>query len=210
MKNDRRMTVVNMSKTLRLQEIGDRLEHRIPFAPGQDVLGQNLAQLHPFLVERVEVPDEALEHHFVLEVGKQRSQRLWGELLPGQQRRTPVSLELLVGVLVILASGKRDDLGGQVGIEFLLAGRSLDGDVLPPLVLMEADELQWDDVRSLMEPTGRTSAAPLVPGSPKITVRGVAHLLSRAIDVLSVAFHIQLLQMGREADQTPGNRGGSP
>ena len=40
---------------------------------GQDLLCQELAKLHAFLVEGVDVPHEALEHDLVLEVGKERA-----------------------------------------------------------------------------------------------------------------------------------------
>jgi hypothetical protein len=60
---------------------------------------------------------------------------------------------------------------------------------------MEADELQWDDVRSLMEQLVER----VLPVGPRFSEDhrsgGVAHLLSVRLTWLSVAFHIQLLQM---------------
>ena len=41
---------------------------------GQNLLGQDLTELHTLLVEGVQVPRKALEHHLVLEVGQQSAQ----------------------------------------------------------------------------------------------------------------------------------------
>ena len=41
----------------------------------KDAFGQNFAELYAFLVKAVQVPQEALEHHLVLKMGKQRSRQ---------------------------------------------------------------------------------------------------------------------------------------
>ena len=47
----------------------------------EDALGEKLAELDAFLVEAVQVPDEALEHDFVLKVGQQGAESFGSELV---------------------------------------------------------------------------------------------------------------------------------
>ena len=53
--------------------------------PAEDLLCQDLAELHAFLVEGVDVPGEALEHDLVLEVGQQGPQGLGREPVAVEQ-----------------------------------------------------------------------------------------------------------------------------
>ena len=47
----------------------------------ENCLCKYLTELYSFLVERVDVPDEALEHYLVFEVSKKGSDRCWVNLL---------------------------------------------------------------------------------------------------------------------------------
>src|SRR5277367_3973554 len=50
------------------------------FQLGNNRLGEDLAQLHAPLIERVDVPDRALSEHVVFVEGDQASERARGEL----------------------------------------------------------------------------------------------------------------------------------
>ena len=91
---------------------------------GKHALGQYFAQLYAFLVEAVQVPQEALEHHLVLEMRKQRPQRFRRKLLPDDDAAGPVAFEVLVPVFILLAASKGQDLGRYVRAELLLARAS--------------------------------------------------------------------------------------
>ena len=116
---------------------------------GEDAFCQDLAQLDAFLVEAVQVPDEALEHHLVLKVGQQGAEGFRSQLIADHDAGGTSAVEVLVAVLVALAAGESHDLGGHIGAELLLAGAALDLYVHTGLVLFEADELQRDDIGSL-------------------------------------------------------------
>ena len=87
-------------------------------------LCQVLAQLHPFLVVGVDIPQEALEHHLVLEVGKQRAQIPGCKPVAIEQRRGTVSREALVDIFIGAPFCKCSDLGGKVCIKLGLGGAS--------------------------------------------------------------------------------------
>ena len=136
-----------------VQQIGIDLQCAIGIV-GQNLLGQNLAQLNAFLVEAVQIPCKALEHDLVLKVGKQCAQSLGSQLLADDDGGRTTAFELLVQVGVILAAGKCHNLCGHVGTKLLLGGRALNEDVGSHLAVTEADELQRDDVSALMEQAG--------------------------------------------------------
>ena len=71
----------------------------------QDLLGQQFAELYAFLIEGVDVPREALEHDFVLEVRQDRAQALRCDLVAYDNGRRPAAREVLVGVLIVFAAG---------------------------------------------------------------------------------------------------------
>ena len=58
------------------QEIRISLEDFIALTALKDLLCKNLTELYSFLIEGVEVPEEALEHDLVLEVGEQGTECL--------------------------------------------------------------------------------------------------------------------------------------
>ena len=108
---------------------------------GQDLLGQNLAQLDAFLVERVDIPRKALEHDLVLIVGQQCAQSSGGQLFADDNAAGTAAFKLLVVVLVILASGEGHDLGCHIGVELLLAGGALNHHIGVHLAVLEAHKL---------------------------------------------------------------------
>ena len=118
---------------------------------GKHALGQYFAQLYAFLVEAVQVPQESLEHHLVLKVRKQRTQCFRRQLFTDDDAGRPVSGKMLVPVLILFAAGKGDHLRRHVRAEFLLAGAVLDYDIRLRLVVHKADELQGNDICSLVK-----------------------------------------------------------
>ena len=59
--------------------------------------------------------------------------------------------EILILVVIILAACKCNDLSRYIGGKLLLAGRILDHHVIVHLVILEADELKRNNIRTLME-----------------------------------------------------------
>ena len=92
-----------------VQQVGVDLQGTVGVV-GENLLGQNLAQLDAFLVEGVDVPCEALEHDLVLKVGQQSTQGGGGQFVADDDGAGTAALELLVQVGVILAAGKGNDL----------------------------------------------------------------------------------------------------
>ena len=123
-----------------VQQIGVDLQSTVGVV-GQNLLGQNLAQLDAFLIEGVDVPSKALEHDLVLEVGQQSTHSGGSQLLTDDDGGGTAAFELLVQVGVILAAGKGHDLGSHVGAQLLLAGGALDHNVRTHLAVLEADKL---------------------------------------------------------------------
>jgi len=170
----------------------------------QDLLGQNLAQLDAFLVEGVDVPGEALVHDLVLKVSKQSAHALGGQLLADDNGGGTAAFELLVQVGVILAAGEGHDLGSHVGAELLLAGGALDHHVRAHLAVLEAHELQGDNVGALVQ---QLIEGVLTVGAGLAEDDGagdVVHRLAEAVDGLAVGLHVQLLQVSGEAAQSLG------
>ena len=58
---------------------------------------------------------------------------------------------MLVAVFILLAAGKGHNLCGNIGAQLLLAGAALDSDVHTGLVFIEADELQRNNIGSLVQ-----------------------------------------------------------
>ena len=117
----------------------------------EHAFGQDLAKLHAFLVEAVEVPEETLEHDLVLEMREERSHGFRREPIADDDARRPSAIKLLVQVIVVLAASEGDDLRSHVGTQLLLAVAALDQDVRLALVLPEPDELQGHDILALVE-----------------------------------------------------------
>ena len=72
---------------------------------------------------------------------KECAEGLRREPVADDDARRTAALEILIAVFVFLAAGERDDLGGDVRKELLLARAALDVDVDAALALPEADEL---------------------------------------------------------------------
>ena len=106
---------------LDVQQVGVDLQSAVGIV-GQNLLGQNLAQLDTFLVEAVQVPCEALEHNLVLKMGQQSANSLRSQLLADDDAGGTAAGEILVAVLVFLTTGKGHDLCGHIGAQLLLAG----------------------------------------------------------------------------------------
>ena len=135
-----------------------------------------------------------------------RAQALRCDLVAYDNGRRPAAREILVGVLIVLAAGERHDLGRYVGGQLLLAGAAFDDDIILHLVVLEAQELDGNNVCALMQ---ELIEGVLAVGAGLAEDHGAGHIvngLAEAVDALAVGFHIQLLQVGREADQGLGIR----
>ena len=172
----------------------------------QNALSKELAELYAFLVEAVDVPYKALEHDLVLEVCKERAERLGIEVIARDDAGRTAAGECLVGILVVLAACKCHDLCCNVSAELLLAGAALDDNVHARLVLFEADELHGNDVCALVEQLIEGVLAVRAGLAEDDRACGIVHGLAETVDGLAVGFHIQLLQMCREAAQSLGLR----
>ena len=117
----------------------------------QYLLCQYLTELYAFLVEAIYIPQKALEHDLVLEMGEQRTHCFRSKLLADDDGARTVACKLLIVVVIILAACKCDDLCYYVCAQLLLAGAALDIYIYTQLALFEADELQRDDIGSLMQ-----------------------------------------------------------
>ena len=164
----------------------------------EDLLGELLAELHAFLIEGVQVPDEALEHDLVLEVRKQCAERFGRQLIADDDGGRTVACKVLVRIFIILAAGEGHDLRYDIGTELLLGSAVLDDDVGRHLALAEADELQRDDIGALVQ---ELIEAVLSVGAGLTEDNGaglVLDPLSEAVYGFSVRLHVCLLQMSGE------------
>ena len=162
-------------------------------------LCKHLAELYAFLVEAVYIPQEALEHDLVLEMGEQCANGFRSESLSNDDAGRTVAGELLIVVLVVPAAGECHDLRNHVRAKLLLAGAALDVYVNAELALLKADELQGNDVGSLMK---QLVEGVLAVGTGLAEENGagrVAYGLAEAVNGLTVGLHVSLLQVCREA-----------
>ena len=112
----------------------------------------------------------------------------------------------MVGVLVSLAASKCHDLSRDVSAELLLAGAALNDNIHADLAVVKSYELHGNDVGSLME---QLIEGVLAVGSGLTEDDRSCYIiygLAEAVDGLAVGFHIQLLQVCREAGQSLGIR----
>ena len=77
------------------------------------LLRKDLTELYALLIEGVQVPAEALEHHLVLVVCEQCAEGSRIQLLTDDDGGRTATLEVLVPVFVFLTAGKGNDLGGN-------------------------------------------------------------------------------------------------
>ena len=82
---------------------------------------------------------------------KKCSQSLRCKFVTIDKGRWSVSSKLFIWILVVLSKSEGDYLGGEVCIKLLLACRACRLDIHSPLIFPETDELQWDDVCSLVK-----------------------------------------------------------
>src|SRR6266446_689360 len=171
-----------------------------------DALSQHFAQLNAPLVERVDIPDNALGEDVVLVESDELAQRFRREPFGEDRVRRAVALEDAVGhepirralsfdLLGRLAEGQRFGLSEHVRQEYV---------VVPTKRverLIERYEVTGNESRSLMN---QLIEGMLAIGSRLTPVDGagiVADSLAVQGDVFAVTLHGQLLQIGWEALQ---------
>ena len=173
-----------------------------------DLLRQDLAQLNAPLVERVDVPDRALGERDMLVVRDQRTQRGRRHLLrqdrgrgavaeEGLVRHQPVRRALGLDLFRGLANHQSLRLRQEVGCQHALVLATLDRVVR----LGRHEEVRGDELGALVQ---QLEEAVLRVGgrlAEQDRARGVLDVVARAGDGLAVAFHGELLQVGREAVQ---------
>ena len=157
--------------------------------------------MHPFLVERVDIPDQALEGHLGFVVGQKRAQGSGGEPVGDEHGIGPVAGKDFVGVVAPLAGGQGQRLGHQIGQQLLLAGGALDIHVSGVLGIPHTDELAGHHGGALMNELVEGVLAVGAGLAPDDRSGVVIHECAVAGDSLAVAFHVQLLQVGGEAHQ---------
>ena len=165
----------------------------------ENLLRKLLSELNAFLVERVDVPYESLEHNLVLEMCKKRTEHFRSELVSIDEARRSFASERLVRVSVFLSASERHDLGDDVCAELFLARRILDYNISSGLILLECDELERNNVRSLMEQLIEAVLAVRSRLSENHRACDVADWLAESVHALSVRFHVELLQVRRES-----------
>ena len=92
----------------------------------EDFFGQYFAELYAFLIERVEIPQEALKHDFVLKVGEQGAEGARCQPAAVNEARVAVPGKPFVGIVVVFSESESGDLRGEVGVEFSLIGAAVD------------------------------------------------------------------------------------
>ena len=128
------------------------------------------------------------------------------DLVAYDNGRRPAAREVLVGVLIVFAAGERHDLGRYVGGQLLLAGAAFDDDIILHLVVLEAQELDGNNVCALMQ---ELIEGVLAVGAGLAEDDRAGHIVNRfaeAVDGLAVGLHVELLQVCREAGQSLGIR----
>src|SRR5439155_8364481 len=177
---------------------------RLAFELGDDALGQHLAQLDAPLVERVDVPDDALGKHAVLVERNERSERFRRETLSEDRVRGTIALEdpmrnkavwRTVGLyfVVRLAEGQRFGLREHVRQQHVvMPAERVQG-------MAERDEVTGDETGALMDELVERMLPVRSRFSPVDGARRVVHLDALERDVLAIALHRQLLQVRGEA-----------
>ena len=189
--------------SLDIQQLAVDLQSAIGLM-GQNALCQELAQLHAFLVEGVDIPRKALEHDLVLKVGQQSAQGAGSQLIADDNAGGTAAGEVLVAVVVFLAAGEGNDLRCHIGAQLLLAGAALDHNIGVHLAVTEAHKLQRGDVGALVQ---ELVEGVLAVGAGLAEDHGAGDIVDRltvTVDGLAVGLHIQLLQVCGEAAQSLG------
>src|SRR5262245_52023166 len=169
-----------------------------------NALGQHLAQLDAPLIEGVDIPDRPLRENGVFVKGDEFAEDFRGESLREDRIRWTVALEYTGGyerircsfrldILRRFAEGQCLSLCEHVGHEHVMVpAKRIER-------LTEADEITWDQPRSLMNQLVKRM---LTVGSRLAPINGsgiVIDPLTIDSHMFAVAFHRQLLEVSRKA-----------
>ncbi|VTR70981.1 conserved hypothetical protein [Desulfosarcina cetonica] len=179
-----------------------RILHALQLGGGP--LGQDLAQFHAPLIEGIDVPDGALGEHAVLVERHQHSQGLRRQAfdqegvagavaLEDPVRREPVRRTLGFDVLQGLAESQGLALGKKVGHQKIVVL------ALWVQALAEPDEVARDQPGSLVDQLVERMLAVGAGFAPIDRGGLVADAFAVQGDALAIAFHGQLLEVGRKA-----------
>jgi len=176
-----------------------------------DGFGELFAEFHAPLVERVDVPDDALRENLVLVEGDERAERfrrerfveervrrfIAGEGFGRNQQIRRIAItggdEFRAGFVSRFALHERLGLGEEVGDEdFVVAAERVVG-------LSRGKEVARDELRTLMDKLveGVLAVRPRFP--PDNGAGAVVNFLAALGNALAVAFHVALLEVSREA-----------
>ena len=111
---------------------------------------KDFTKLYTLLVEAVQIPEEALEHDLVLKVCQKCTKGCMCKLLTDDNTGRTSALKVFIQVLIFFAAGESYDLSCNVCAELLLAGAVFNINIYTKLTLLKSDELQRNDVSSLM------------------------------------------------------------
>jgi hypothetical protein len=172
----------------------------------KDALGELLAELDAPLVERVDVPDGALDESEVLVVGDQGTESTRGDLLGQDGGGGPVAEESLVRNELIGSALGLDGFGGlsdheglglceEVGGEHALVLVAVDGVV----GLDSEDEVGGNELGALVEELEEGVLRVGTGLTEEDGTGGVLDVVAAAGDGLAVGFHGELLEVGGEA-----------
>ena len=173
---------------------------------GDDAHRELLAELDSPLIERVDVPDDALGEDGVLVEGDEHAEDVRSELLGHDRRRRPVAGEDAMGNEPVGRSLRGHLLGGLPERERLRLREQIGGEDVVMLAqrverAMEADEVAWDQRRSLMDQLVEAVLAVRPRLAPVHRARVVVDLEAIERHALAVRLHRQLLEVRREAFQ---------
>mmetsp|Transcript_17218 Transcript_17218/g.43891 ORF Transcript_17218/g.43891 Transcript_17218/m.43891 type:complete len:430 (-) Transcript_17218:352-1641(-) len=170
----------------------------------EDGLGKLLAQLHAPLIERVNIPDDALRVNFVLVHGDEAPKRPWGQLVHKDGvggavaeehlvRNNVLARALLPHLRLSLAAHERLRLRKEVAEE--------DRVVLSHVVVAVGvrDEVARDKFGALVDELIEGVLAVGAGLAPHDGAGGHCHALARLGDALAVALHVALLEVGGKA-----------
>ena len=139
-------------------------------------------------------------------MSQQRAKRFRGKLFADDDAGGTAAFKTLVGVFILLAAGKGHNLGCNIGAQLLLAGAALDIHIHARLVPAEAHKLQRHNICALVQELIE-GVLPVGAGFTEDNGAGrIVDRLAEAVDMLAVGFHVELLQMRREAAERLGIR----
>jgi len=159
---------------------------------------QLLAELDTPLIERVDVPDDALHEHLVLVERDELTQRRGIDALGQNQRARPVAGIAAVRItrtLVRSTLGKREHLREAIGRGEIVLVLPLHGRA------GRQNEVQGHTLSALMQQLKERVLRIGAGLAPDHRASRAFDGLAVAADRLAVALHLQLLQIGRQAMQ---------